>query len=284
MNAISISSDPSYDPASSSEAALDWVKPYYSRAGEYWGPGEISDKERGRVAAIARLMGPTPKRILELGAGTGETAAAMADAGHSVVALEFSPTRSPALKQAASLTRTGALMALEADFYSVELPREFDLVCYWDGFGVGGDADQRRLLRRIADEWLAPDGCALIDVFSPFRWVRETGQEWQLDRSQPSHRFRQRRRFDYDPVQNCFLDEWCPIDDATQTCDESRAIQQRIRCYAPADLLMLLPGTGLSLKAAEVEGAPLDLYSRDQTRHSALWNAWSYLVQLAHTP
>jgi hypothetical protein len=148
-------------------------------------------------------------------------------------------------------------------------------VCYWDGFGVGSDADQRRLLRRIAADWLKPGGCALIDVFSPTRWILEAGKEWTLDRNHPSHRFRQRRRFDFDPIHGAFLDEWCPIDDATGACDESRAITQRIRCYNPADLQMLLEGTGLSVERAEVDGVEIAVGAGDAFRQ-----AWSYLVKL----
>ena len=134
--------------------SMDWVKPYYTRAGDYWGPQTVEQRHHDRLAALTRLCGPGPKRVLELGAGTGEVAAVMADAGHSVTAIEFSPTRAPHIQALAQQPRQGSLTVLEADFYEVALAREFDVVCYWDGFGVGSDADQRRLLRRIATEWL----------------------------------------------------------------------------------------------------------------------------------
>jgi SAM-dependent methyltransferase len=267
-----------------SETSLAWVKPYYTQAGNYWGPTGIEQTHHDRLATMTRLCGPQPKRVLELGAGTGEAAAVMADAGHTVVAVEFSPTRAPHIQTLAQQPRQGSLIALEADFYDVSLAPEFDVVCYWDGFGIGSDADQRRLLRRIASEWLKPGGCALLDVFSPYRWTLETGQEWRLDRNHTSHRYRQRRRFDFDPVQGCFLDEWCPIDDENGTCDESRAIMQRIRCYSPADLQLLLEGTGLSLVHLEVDGKPLDFRSAGHNAQDALWKAWSYLVKLVVTP
>jgi hypothetical protein len=31
----------------------------------------------------------------------------------------------------------------------VELSEQFDVVCYWDGFGVGTDQDQRHLLQSM---------------------------------------------------------------------------------------------------------------------------------------
>ena len=76
---------------------LSWVKAYYTRAGEYWGPPGYSQEFFDRLAAMERLCGAGFKRVLELGAGTCETAAVMADAGHSVLALEFSPTRVPSI-------------------------------------------------------------------------------------------------------------------------------------------------------------------------------------------
>ena len=261
------------------DSSLDWVKPYYTTAGDYWGPTGIDEIHRDRLATLTRLCGSAPMHVLELGAGTGEAAAVMADAGHSVVALEFSPTRAPNISALAEESRSGVLVGVEADFYTFSLPDKYDVVCYWDGFGVGSDADQRRLLRRIATEWLKPGGCALIDVFNPYRWTLEAGKEWILERNHPSHRFRQRRRFDFDPVAGCFLDQWCPIDDETGTCNEARAITQRIRCYNQADFGLLLEGTGLALEHAEVGGANLD-FGEGHRSEEALWKAWSYLVRL----
>ena len=270
-------------PTSLTETSLGWVKPYYTRAGDYWGPTGTEQRHHDRLSTLNRLCGRETKRVLELGAGTGETAAVMAAAGHSVLAIDFSPTRAPHIQTLAQQPMQGTLAWLEADFYEVSLSAEFDVVCYWDGFGIGSDSDQRRLLRRIATEWLKPGGCALLDVFNPYRWALETGQEWRLDRNHSSHRYRQRRRFNFNPIQGCFLDESCPLDDQTETCDEARAITQRIRCYNPADLQLLLEGTGLSLDRIEVDGTPLDFHSAEHTAQDALWKAWSYLVKLVVT-
>jgi len=262
------------------ESSLDWVKPYYTRAGEYWDPTGVQQHHLDRLATMLRLCGPGPHRVLELGAGTGEAAIAMADAGHSVVAVEFSPTRANNIAVLAAQPRTGSLTALEADFYTVDLKKEFEVVCYWDGFGIGSDADQRRLLTRIANEWLKPGGCALVDIFSPFRWFTEAGKTWTLDRNHPSHRYRQRRSFNYDPINSRFLDTWCPIDDATGEPNESMAITQKIRCYTPADLELLLEGTHLKIERLEINGEPFDRHSIAETQSHPLWSAWSYLAKL----
>lgn len=67
-----------------------------------------------------------------------------------MVAVEFSPIYADYAREHLKTKRSGTLESVEADFYTVELAGRFDVVCYWDGFGVGSDADQRRLLRRIA--------------------------------------------------------------------------------------------------------------------------------------
>ncbi len=260
--------------------SLSWVKPYYTRAGEYWGPTGIEPRLEQRLKILEAHCGSETLTLLELGAGTGEVSALMADAGHDVTAVEFSPTRAPHIRELAKQPRLGSLYAVEADFYEVSLRGPFDVVCYWDGFGIGTDSDQRRLLSRIAREWLKTDGCALIDVFSPYRWVLETGTEWRLERNHPSHRYRQRRRFEFDPVTETFVDEWCPIDDSTDECDESMAIRQQIRCYSPADLQLLVEGTGLKIVSMDIEGESIDMQSRESRSTSALWKAWSYLAKL----
>ena len=266
------------------ESSLAWVKPYYTRAGEYWGPGADMEVPEGRRVILERHFGSEPLTVLELGAGTGESAAAVADAGHTVFAIEFSPTRAPNILELGRASRKGQLIGIEADFYEVQLPRQFDVVCYWDGFGVGSDNDQRRLLKRIASEWLKPGGTALIDVFNPSRWIREAGSEVILERNHPSHRFRQRRGFNFDPIHGLFLDQWCPIDDETGACDESMAITQRIRCYNPSDLRLLLEGTDLQIERLEVNGNPLDPDTSGISTGHPLWSAWSYLAVLRRIP
>ena len=61
--------------------------------------------------------------------------------------------------------------------------------------------------------------------------------------------------------------------------DPSQARAQSVRCYTPADFLLLLDGTGLVLVRLEVEGAPLEVTST-HTMQGPLRDAYSYLVQL----
>ncbi len=108
----------------------------------------------------------------------------------------------------------------------------------------------------------------LVDVYNPFPWARMAGEE-RLD---PEIKAVQRR--DFDQVACRFIDRWWPIG------DESRALAQTIRCHTPADLLLLLEGTGLTVRRLEVAGSVVEVDAGCQTRDDVFGRALSYLVQL----
>ncbi len=257
---------------------MDWVADFYTRFGEYVGTEAVAERHYNRAQVVERLLGDGPKSVLELGAGSGQTAFCLANAGHRVTAIELA--RGAALAEIATRITAGQITVVEGDFYKADFENRFDLVGYWDGFGVGSDADRRRLLRRIADDWLAANGVAIVDVFCPWYWARHAGQIQVLDRHEPCHRYRERRSWDFDPIRSCFLDTWCPIDDATGLPMEEMAITQTIRCYSPSEFVLLLEGTGLAVSRAEVAGQPFDMTS-SALRDHPVWNAASYQVVLA---
>ena len=162
--------------------SLEWVRGFYEQTGIWWGEDPQDEgTHQARVDTIRRLCGPGPFSILDLGTGPGVTAAAMADDGHHVTAIEFASTRAEFARKLMGIPYKGSLNVLEADFYTVDLPKKFDLVTYWDGFGVGTDADQRKLLKRIAQDWLKPEGQVLMDVFNPYKASLESGKERVLN-------------------------------------------------------------------------------------------------------
>ncbi len=255
----------------------DWVKDFYTQAGIWWGKDpQAPGTHKERLDTIERLCGQGPKRILDLGAGPGRTAAALAEAGHTVVAIELNPTDAAYARELLKTPRKGALTFLEADFYTVDLPGPFDVVTCWQVFGIGSDGDQRRLLRRIAHEWLAPQGSALLDIYNPAGPARDSGREWRLAPlpGVPGS-VEMFERCHYDPIQGCWMDEWQP------TANPENALAQALRCYTPADLLLLLEGTGLSLKTVEIAGETVNV-TANRIAVSQSWFArdYNYLVQL----
>ena len=254
--------------------SLDWVKDFYTQSDIWWGPDAGENYYKGRVATIEHICGKEPKRILELGAGSGAVAAILAEAGHAVVAVELTEAILP-MRERNEARWKGSLTALHADFYTVILDGQFDVVCYWDGFGIGSDADQYRLLRRVAREWLAPAGSVLIDVFNPIRYARHASEEEILPplKGVPGS-VEMRHRCHFDPVQCRWIDEWEP------TAEPDKVLAQTVRCYTPADFALLLKGSGLKLKSIEIDGVELDFNSNGITLSGPLMEAYSYLAQL----
>ncbi|MBC7804721.1 MAG: class I SAM-dependent methyltransferase [Akkermansiaceae bacterium] len=257
-------------------STVDWTKEFYTRSRERWGPSGILPHHQDRAGQIARLCGWGKKRVLELGAGAGGAAAAMADLGHDVTAMDIAPPAVAYTAELAKEPRAGTLIALEADFFTAEFEDPFDVVAYWNGFGVGNDADQRRLLKRIATQWLAPNGSLLLDVANPLHWARIAGRE-QVVETDRAGRFIKRTGFD--PVGCRFLDSWSAEDDPSGRIDT-----QSIRCYSPADFLLLLEGTGLTARHAEMNGITFALDGVDASPRLAFEEGWEYLVQLVVDP
>ena len=226
---------------------MEWVPEFYSRTGAWWGPAEarVTDEDHRRVAALHRHAGAAPGRVLEIGAGYGATATATARAGHAVTAVEISD-RADFAAGLAGDAGPGELTIIKGDFFTVRPEGPFDAVTYWDGFGVGSDADQRRLLRRIARDWLRPGGVALLDVYNPFVWAAWHGdEEERLPRPDVGYAHHLYKRVTFDPVTCVATGTWWDADAPEEK------ISQRLRCYTPADLELLLEGTGLTLSAVE---------------------------------
>ena len=246
---------------------MDWVRDFYTKQ-NVWGEGvydrEISSEDRKRAASVAACLERKTGRVLELGAGGGQTCAALADLGFHATALELLPLPIAQAQTFAEEARMGTMTVIAGDFYDVDPESDFDLVGYWDGFGVGTDEDQRRLLKRIA-AWLKPEGCALIEVGTPWYWVNAAGQGWQVGQAL--------RRYGFDPVECRMLDTWWPID------DESQAITQSIRCYSPADFKLLLQGTGLKLQSFTPTGA-VDYQAKTYREQAPLEEAMGYVAIL----
>ncbi|MBF6327883.1 class I SAM-dependent methyltransferase [Nocardia transvalensis] len=252
---------------------MDWVREFYSKSGAWWGAADarVTDRDLRRVRLL-REHGGCAGRVLELGSGYGTTAVAMAQQGYSVTAVEISDRADYTADLGRDLAPE-SLTVHKADFYEVDLPGQFEIVCYWNGFGVGSDADQRRLLTRISSQWLRPGGTALIDVFNPFVWASWDGDEEHLlpdPAAGYEHELRERTRFD--PITCTAIDTWW------ETGRPEQKITQFLRCYTPADLMLLLAGTGLTLaglvvgdeKFAPAPHPGLDTLLRQQHEYVAI--------------
>ena len=138
---------------------MNWSESFYTRQAEVPGiyTSAIYPFTTTLAARVTAHLGG-PRRVLELGSGAGQFAVAAALLGHDVTALERVPLL---VEHTHALSETHGVQPTvkQADFYTIQLPAaHYHAVCYWDGFGIGSDEDQRRLLRRGAG-WPQTAGC-----------------------------------------------------------------------------------------------------------------------------
>lgn len=248
---------------------VEWVENFFDAAASWWGPPKPRSSDEQRCALVERWCGPGSKRILDLGAGGGTTALALAAGGHRVTAVELSATRVEHAQSLFAAHPDLEIRLLQGDFYTLDIGGGFDCITYWNGFGVGTDDDQRRLLHRVSDTWLAPGGSLILDVFSPWRWSREAGTVRNVH-----YAVALVNAIDYDPVSSRFIDRWWPAD------REDSAVAQHARCYAPVDLVLLLGGSRFRVANLESMGEEFPQDGARAPRDSPLWNAWEYQAHL----
>lgn len=229
-----------------------WVMSFYDSAVDWWGESWYEGENlKPRLDQVNRFVGKAPRNLLELGAGTGETAAYLAAAGYSVTAVDISEKNHALLSKIAE--QYPEVTAIRGDFLTANIPGKYDAVCLFETFGMGTDAEQRHLLKRIESEWLAPNGVVIMDVYHHYGPIKMAGSSQSLDRLEevPGSVAMTERSF-YDAILGRWIDEWEPVENIANTR------RQSIRCYAPADLLLLLEGTGFRIVHAEFAGKEFD--------------------------
>jgi SAM-dependent methyltransferase len=201
----------------------------------YFGP---VDDYRQRYAELIRHFAPGRGRVrvLELGCGGGQAASATADLGarFEVTGIELDPDLALHARKLAEEGGRSNVRILQEDFYKVDLDEHFDVICYWDSFGIGTDHDQRTLLQRIG-QWLSPDGVALIDIISTSASIGRTGETQEVIPGKVS------RSYSFDDLHSRLIDKWM----ASQ-----HEITQSFRSYNPDDFRLLALGTGVELDRA----------------------------------
>lgn len=246
---------------------MKWVKQFYEQqfqmAYKENTEMDIHDYHLKQLQKLETYANKPIKKLLELGAGRGELAIAAANKGYDVTAIELIPSLvEQTIKLQNKYGITGNFQSICGDFYKIDLNDTFDLIYYIDGFGIGSDMDQINLLKRI-DQWLNQNGSVLIDIYTPWYWAKTAGQVMEFNHFT--------RRYDYDFHNNRMLDVW------TNTKNES--IEQSLRCYAPADLEMLLHHTGLKLETIVPAGA-MNYEKNEYKEKTSLGEAMVYMAKL----
>ena len=218
------------------------IREFYEKQHRWSGAycGSVSSFHRNRAASILLPHRDPPYRVLELGCGGGQLAVALAELGHAVTAIDLVPDAIETARRLATACCTDGISFIEGDFYTIEFRDRFDVICYFDGFGIGSDADQKCLLGRVAS-WLAEDGVALIEIYTPWYWEQQAGTIMQWPDAT--------RQYDFDKEGQRMLDTWWP------TGNPAAAVTQSLRCYAPDKFEQLLLEVDLVLASIEPGGA-----------------------------
>jgi len=247
---------------------VDWVRGFYEKQGR-WADvycGDVEPRHRERAELVRKFTPRESGRVLELGCGGGQTAAAIADLGYDVTAIDLVPDAVEHAQRLADSKPDRLLHVQQADFYDVAFDDPFDAICYFDGFGIGSDTDQQRLLGRI-ESWLNHDGRALIEVYAPDYWRQVAGRTMTWDDVG--------RRYGFDQEGSRMLDTWWRTDAPSET------ITQSLRCYTRDEFEAMAHVVGLGLKKI-VPGGAVDYECGVYRERVPLDEAMQYIAVLGH--
>lgn len=114
------------------------------------------------AGALLQLMAPAPRRVLELGCGTGWLGRFLARAGHEVTGLDIAPEAVAAARELAAEEGVGNIRFEVGDYESVAADAAYDYVLFYDALH---HAEDEAAALRAAWRALRPDG-ALV-CFEP---------------------------------------------------------------------------------------------------------------------
>ena len=198
-----------------------WVAPFYQTQnrwlGAYLRPLEEQDQERANTL-LKRSQSPPPQKLLELGGGGGQTLYELCRLGYQCQMVELlAESVLHARQLCQNLPKEQQPLIHCADFYTWQTQEKFDLIAYWDSFGIGSDQAQQELLLRMKS-WLQPQGRIWIEIGAQPYWSQTAkGQQYDLGDFYRQH--------DFNHQTQQLLDHWWP---KNQTQDK---ITQYLRCY-----------------------------------------------------
>ena len=213
---------------------MEWAKQFYKQQFllskmEYEGMSHSYYLDE--VEKVSEQFGKPFHKVLEIGAGVGYLANALASQEKDITTIELVDE----LVAFAKKNSTAPVRILCGDFYEIDVPGPFDCILYIDGFGVGEDTDQLRLLKRI-HHWLKDDGYALIDIYEPNYWRHiYKGQMMPVKNSSVA------RQYDFDENTARLSDTWwhTELDLGKWT--------QSLKCYTPQQIHALCQQANLDI-------------------------------------
>jgi ubiquinone/menaquinone biosynthesis C-methylase UbiE len=216
-----------------------WVIPFYKKQFEWLHDveTEMASYLKQEAENIEEQIGVNFKSMLDIGAGIGSIARTLDVRAKDMTTLELVPE----LVEAARLRSPKSIDIREGDFYTYTFSKQFDVVSYFDGFGIGTDDDQLTLLKRMK-EWAKEDGTLLIDIYNPNYWRSiAAGKKMKVDNAE--------RKYSFDK-ENCrMVDSWWHIEHPEEV------VTQTLRCYTIDEISAMSDKAGLTITGIFPGGA-----------------------------
>lgn len=191
--------------------------------------------------------------VLEMGAGTGRVALALAALGHQVIGLEPAGAMLGVAQEKCRRNTRGSVNLIRGDMRALPLGRQFGLlICARDTFLHLADTSEQLQALREARRVLAPAGVLVLDLPGPGGDLRD----WEPGARAPVHAWTREhvgRRVSRHVSFTADLAE--QAHDVTDVYDEvepsgtvrRRIVQYRLRHVFPAELELMLQVCGLRL-------------------------------------
>ncbi|MDN4608780.1 class I SAM-dependent methyltransferase [Sporosarcina highlanderae] len=243
-----------------------WVIPFYKKQFEWL--RDIEDEMavylQKDADTIEEQIGVKFETMLDIGAGVGSIARTLDARGISMTTLELVPE----LVEAARLRSSKTIDIHLGDFYTYEFSKQFDVVSYFDGFGVGTDDDQLKLLERMKN-WVNDDGSLLIDIYNPNYWRNiAAGKEMKIDDAE--------RIYSFDEAGCRMVDSWWHSENPDEI------VTQSLRCYTVDEISTMCKNAGLTITGIFPGGA-MDFVTWAYMETATLSTCLSYRIKLKKT-
>ncbi|WP_252504351.1 bifunctional 2-polyprenyl-6-hydroxyphenol methylase/3-demethylubiquinol 3-O-methyltransferase UbiG [Sporosarcina sp. Marseille-Q4943] len=243
-----------------------WVIPFYQKQFKWLRDAEAEMANYLQIEAnnIEEQIGIEFNSMLDIGAGIGSIARALDARGIAMTTLELVPD----LVEAARRRSPKSIDIHLGDFYTYTFPKQFDVVSYFDGFGIGTDEDQLNLLKRMKS-WVKDDGSLLIDIYHPNYWrTIAAGQKMKIDDAE--------RIYSFDEEHCRMIDSWWHNEHPEEI------VTQSLRCYTVDEASSMCEKAGLTITGIFPGGA-MDFDNWTYKETAPLSGCLSYRIKLTKT-
>ncbi|MFD2830649.1 class I SAM-dependent methyltransferase [Corticicoccus populi] len=240
----------------------EWEKDFYAEQYEMMKTINVK-KDESLGSTLLEQAGRVPSRVLELGSGDGSLSRVLSESVKSVTAVELVTD----MVEYSKGFNIPNVHYINDDFYTVSFNHSFDLILYIDGFGIGSDDDQLKLLKKIK-YWMDADGTVLIDIYHPDYWRKTAGRKMQLSKNII-------REYGFDKDESVMRDSWW------YTGREEEAVSQHLKCYTADEIYYLCNKAGLEV-TGYFPGGKMDYETFTYYEVSPLSECMMYRIKAVH--